>query len=90
MTKANIRQKVMRNTMETNFIRDGNKKIPITDGWEKPREKTQERHNRILTRFLELRKQNPNIPKFCLLRYLSKEFSLHQWSLYRIIHNYGY
>lgn len=76
--------------MEANFIRDGNKRVPIMDGRKKRREKTQERHNKMLTRFLELRKQNPNTTKLSILRYLSEEFALNEQSLYRIIHNYGY
>lgn len=77
--------------METIFIRDGGKKEPLKlIGRGRPVGSKTQRNRKLISRFLELRSQNPEMPKLYICTYLAPEFSLSEQYTYKLILAHGY
>lgn len=76
--------------MKEQFIRDGDKVTPIKSAKSKRLEMLKAKYAKIAERYKGLRVQNPNIPKMQLCDYICMEFGYNAYTIYRIIHNYGY
>lgn len=77
--------------METIFIKDGEKKCPLKlIGRGRPLGTKKPRNRRLVKRFLELRCQNPEMPKTHICSYLAQEFSLSEQYTYKLILAHGY